>query len=127
MIVDSLTIVVVGLALGMLAVTVMWIVDVCTSGLERRPGSNIMGSNMPGSTKAFCMLDKVTADMGVLEVFVVVVAVALLFVVLDAGQWSDQSASHALVTGKLAVEEGTLLYLSDSREVVFAHGGRYPD
>lgn len=38
-----------------------------------------------------------------LTVVVIVVAAALLFVALDAGQWSDQSASHALVTDKLAL------------------------
>lgn len=73
MIVDSLTIVVVGVTLGMLAVTVIWIVDVCASRLDRRPGSKMIGSNMPGSTKAFCMLDNVTADMVVMEVSVRVV------------------------------------------------------
>ena len=65
--VDSLTTVVVGIALSTLAVTVMWIVDVCASGLERRPGSNMIESNMLGSTMAFCMLDNVTADIVVVK------------------------------------------------------------
>lgn len=62
-IVGSFTTVVVGVAFGKLAVTVMCMVDVCASGLETRPGSKMIGSNIPGSTNAFCILDKVTADM----------------------------------------------------------------
>jgi hypothetical protein len=62
-IVDSFTDIVVGAAFGTLAVTVMWIVDVCASGPGRRPGSKMMGS-----TNAFCMLDNVTADMVVIGI-----------------------------------------------------------
>lgn len=62
MVVESLTIVVVGVALDMLAVMVMWIAEVCAPELERRPGSNIMESNMP----VLWTLDRTTADMVVI-------------------------------------------------------------
>lgn len=69
-VVETCPTVVVGVALGVLAVTVMCMVDACTSDLNRRPGSKMMGSNMLGSTNAFCMLDRITADivvMGAIE------------------------------------------------------------
>jgi hypothetical protein len=56
-----------------------------------------------------------------------VIAMVLPFVVLDAGQWSDQSASHALVTEGSVAEKGTLLYLSGSVEVAFANGAQPPE
>lgn len=43
--------------------TVVWIVDACAAGLERRPGSKMIGSNIPGPTRALGMLDNVMADM----------------------------------------------------------------
>lgn len=58
--------VVVGGTSGTLAVTVMWIVLVCASELGRRPGSKMIGSSMPESTSASCMLDNVTADIVVM-------------------------------------------------------------
>jgi hypothetical protein len=56
----------------------------------------------------------------------VVIATTLLFVALNAGQWSDQSASHALVTEELTAEEGTVQYFRDPVEVPFEYGTRHP-
>lgn len=68
----------------------------------------------------------ITDAMELLTVVAVRVATAVLLVVLDAGQWSDQRASQALVNERLAVEEGKVLFCSDPVEVTFAYGARHP-
>lgn len=67
-----------------------------------------------------------TLEILAVTVFVVVIDAILLFLTLDAGQWSDQRASRALVTESNFEGEGTLLYLGDPVEVTFVYGAWHP-